>query len=101
MKKWEINNHTVEFLEEEHIYIVDGCIVPCVSNILAFKFDDYGTVSREVLQRASERGTELHKAIEDYEQQGITSELKEFKNYLFLNKHFKFENGANEVPVLY
>lgn len=101
MKEWQINNHTVEFLEEQHIYLVDGVIVPCVSNILSYKFNDYSGVNREVLQRASEKGTELHKAIEDYEQQGITSDLKEFKNYLFLKKQFKFENIANEVPVLY
>lgn len=101
MKEWQINNHTIEFIEEQHIYICDGVIVPCVSNILAYKFNDYSGVSREVLQRASEKGTELHKAIEDYEQQGIKSDLKEFKNYLFLKKQFKFENIANELPVLY
>jgi hypothetical protein len=101
LKEWQINNHTVEFIEEQHIYLVDGVIVPCVSNILAYKFNDYSGVSREVLQRASELGTNLHKAIEDYEQQGIESDLREFKNYLFLKKQFKFENIANEVPVLY
>lgn len=101
MKEWQINNHIVEFLEEQHIYLVDGILVPCVSNILAYKFSDYTGVSREVLQRASEKGTELHQAIELYEQQGITSDLKEFRNYLFLKKQFKFENVSNELPVLY
>lgn len=101
MKEWQINNHIVEFLEEQHIYLVDGILVPCVSNILAYKFNDYTGVSREVLQRASELGTELHRSIELYEQQGITSDLKEFKNYLFLKKQFKFENVSNELPVLY
>jgi hypothetical protein len=101
LKEWQINNHTIEFIEEQHIYLVDGVIVPCVSNILAYKFNDYSGVSREILQRASEKGTELHKAIEDFEQQGIKSDLKEFKNYLFLKKQFKFENIANELPVLY
>ena len=101
MKEWQINNHTVEFIEEQHIYLVDGVIVPCVSNILAYKFNDYSGVNREVLQRASELGTDLHRSIELYEQQGIESDLKEFKNYLFLKKQFKFENIANEVPVLY
>lgn len=96
-----INGHYLEFIPETHQYLVDGVLVPCVSNILAFKFNDYSGVSREVLQRASEKGTELHKVIEDYEQQGITSELREFKNYLFLKKHYKFENISNEVPVLY
>lgn len=101
MKEWQINNHTIEFLEEQHLYICDGILVPCVSNILAYKFNDYAGVSRELLQRASEKGTELHKAIEDYEQQGITSDLEEFRNYLFLKKQFKFENVSNELPVLY
>ena len=101
MKTLEINGHIVEFLPETHLYLVDGVLTPCVSEILAFKFNDYKGVSREVLQRASERGTELHKAIEDYEQKGIVSDLKEFKNYLFLKKHYKFVNIANEVPILY
>lgn len=101
MKEWQINNHTIEFIEEQHIYICDGVIVPCVSNILAYKFNDYSGVSREILQRASEKGTELHQVIELYEKLGIESDLKEFKNYLFLKKQFKFENIANELPVLY
>ena len=97
----EINGHFLEFIPETHQYIVDGILVPCVSDILKYKFNDYSGVSREILNRASEKGTELHKAIEDYEQQGITSDLKEFKNYLFLKKQFKFENIENEVPVIY
>ena len=101
METFEINGHHLEFIPEDHIYICDGVIVPCVSNILAFKFNDYGTVSKEVLQRASERGTELHEAIESYERTGTPCELREFKNYLFLKKHYKFTNIANEVPVIY
>lgn len=101
LKEWQINNHTVEFLEEEHLYLVDGVLVPCVSNILDYKFNDYSRVNREVLQRASEKGAELHKAIEDYEQQGITSELREFKSYLLLKKLFEIENISNELPVMY
>lgn len=101
MKTFEINGHLVEFIEEQHLYLVDGILTPCVSNILAYKFNDYGTVPKEFLQRASERGTELHEAIERYEQDGTTSELMEFKNYLFLKKHYGFKNIANEVPVIY
>ena len=101
MKTFEINGHTIEFIEDQHLYIVDGILTPCVSNILAYKFKDYRAVSPEVLQRASERGTELHEAIESYERNGTESELKEFQNYLFLKKHHGFVNIANEVPVLY
>lgn len=91
----------MEFIPEIHKYIVDGIITPCVSNILAYKFNDYADVPQEILQRAGEKGTELHKAIEDYEKEGKPSELKEFKNYLFLKKHYGFENIENELPVLY
>ena len=101
MKYFEINGHEIEFIPETHQYLVDGILTPCVSNILAFKFNDYGTVSKEILQRASERGTELHEAIERYEREGAKSELEEFKNYLFLKKHHGFTNIANEVPVIY
>ena len=101
MKTFEINGHTVEFIPETHQYLVDGILTPCVSNILAYKFNDYGAVTKEVLQRASERGTELHEAIERYEREGTQSDLKEFKNYLFLKKHHGFKNIANEVPVIY
>lgn len=101
MKTFEINGHIVEFMPETHQYLVDGILTPCVSNILAYKFNDYGAVSKEVLQRASERGTELHEAIESYEREGTQSELREFKNYLFLKKHHGFKNIANEVPVIY
>ena len=101
MKTFKINGHVVEFIPETHQYVVDGVLTPCVSNILAYKFNDYGSVSKEVLQRASERGTELHEAIESYERRGVLSDLREFKNYLFLKKHHAFENIANEVPVIY
>ena len=97
----EMNGHIVEFIPEQHIYVIDGIITPSVSEILAFKFYDYSGVPREMLQRASERGTELHKAIEEYEKTGKTSELKELKNYQFLKKHYGFENIDNEVTVMY
>lgn len=101
MQVLEIKGHTVEFIPETHQYIVDGILTPCVSNILAYKFKDYGNVPREILIRASEKGIELHKAIEDYEQQGKLSDLKEFKNYLSIKKEYGFKNIANELPVIY
>lgn len=101
MKTYEINGHIIEFITETHQYLVDGILTPCVSNILAYKFNDYGAVSRKILQRASEKGTELHEAIERYEKDRTQSDLKEFQNYLFLKKHHGFTNIANEVPVIY
>lgn len=101
MEAWEINGRTLEFDEESHVYICDGVIVPSVTQILKTRFNDYANVSRSVLEQASAKGTELHKAIEIYEKTGQESDLKEFKNYLFLKKHFNIKNISNEIPIIY
>ena len=101
MEAWEINGHYLEFDEEYHVYIADGVIVPSVSSILKTFYDDYQYVSRAVLEQASARGTALHEAIEIYEKTGQESDLKEFRNYLFLKKHFKFKSISNELPIIY
>ena len=101
IKTREINGHILEFIPETHQYIVDGIITPCVSNILAYKFNDYRNVPQDIIQRAGERGTDLHKAIEDFEKEGKQSDLKELKNYQFLKKQYGFENIENELPVIY
>lgn len=101
MEAWEINGRTLEFDEESHIYLCDGIIVPSVTTILKDFFDDYQCVSRAVLEQASARGTALHEAIEIYEKTGQASDLKEFKNYLFLKRHFKIKNISNELPIIY
>ena len=101
IKTYEYDNYTLEFDDETHRYIVNGIITPSVSKLLSLKFDDYPNVPTEVLQAAADRGTEMHKAIEVYEKTGKESDLQEFRNYLFLKKHFKIENVENELPVAY
>ena len=101
IKTYEYENYTLEFDDETHRYIVNGIITPSVSKLLSLKFDDYPNVPKAVLQAAADRGTEMHKAIEVYEKTGKESDLQEFRNYLFLKKHFKIENIENELPVAY
>lgn len=101
MKHWIINGHDLEFDEEEHIYICDGLITPSVTQILQKKFNDYAGIPQHILEQASEKGTALHKAIEIFETTGQPSDLKEFRNYLFIKKRKGFKNIANEVPIIY
>ena len=101
IKTYEYENYTLEFDDETHRYIVNGIITPSVSKLLSLKFDDYPNVPKAVLQAAADRGTEIHKAIEVYEKTGKESDLQEFRNYLFLKRHFKIENVENELPVAY
>ena len=102
METWKIKGHIVEFLEDEHIYLCDGIILPSITQILKIKFGNkYDGVSKEVLQRASELGTAVHQAIEDYEKYKIDNVgCTELRNYKFLKKTYKFECLDNEIPVI-
>ena len=67
MNTYEIKGHTVEYIDEDHIYLVDGIIVPSVTQILKKRFGGmYSHVDPDTLKRAAEAGTNLHEAIEAY-----------------------------------
>lgn len=101
METWIIKEHVVEYIDETHTYLVDGIILPSITQILKIKFGNkYNNVSQDVLQRASELGTATHKAIEDYCKLGIEADCKELRNFKFLQKQFNFEVIDNEVPII-
>ncbi len=59
----------IEFIEEAHIYLLNGVITPCVSDILRFIFPNkYKGVDKRVLTKKAEYGSVVHKAIECLEQ---------------------------------
>ena len=97
----EINGHTLEYFDDEHVYLVDGLIVPSITQLLKVKFGNkYDGVSRSTLQRASEAGTAVHEAIERYCETGEMADLPEVRNFKFLQKQYKFKVLENEVPVI-
>lgn len=97
----ELAGRTLEFLDDVHIYLVDGVIVPSVSRILSVKFwKKYEHVNKKVLQRAARLGTDIHSAIEQYCKHGTESDLQELRNFKFLQRQYKFEVLQNEVPVI-
>ena len=55
----------IEFLEEPHIYLVDGIVVPSVSEILHFIFPDkYKNVNKAILEAKAKYGTQIHESVE-------------------------------------
>ena len=61
----EIQGHSLEYFDEEHLYLVDGIIVPSITQILKHKFGrKYEGIDRATLQRAADKGTQIHEAIE-------------------------------------
>lgn len=101
MNTWEINGHVLEYFDDTHTYLVDGIIVPSITQILKIKFNNkYSGVDQKVLNRASEKGTEVHEAIEKLCKTGEVEDLKEVKNFIFLQKQYKFNTIDNEVPII-
>ena len=100
-ESWNIAGHALEYLDDIHQYIVDGICVPSITQCLKFKFGNkYASVDASTLQRASEKGTEAHRAIEEYCKTGKESELPEVRNFKFLQKQYRFTVIENETPVI-
>ena len=101
MDAFEIKGGVLEYIDETHTYIYNGIVIPSVTQMLKIKFGKkYDGIPSGILERASQRGTELHNAIEAYEKQGVESELPELRDYKFLKRAYKFECIDNEVPIV-
>lgn len=97
-----INGHQVEFDEINHIYYVDGKEVPSVSQIC--KLDNpsmYQGIDKQVLNMAAQKGVNLHKIIENYEQHGIIQKGSiELQNYIQIKKKYQINQKHSERMVL-
>jgi hypothetical protein len=100
-ESWEIAGHDLEYFDDTHEYLVDGILVPSITQMLKFRFGNkYAGVNASTLKRASEKGTEVHEAIEKYCRTGEESDLPELKNFKFLQRQYGFTVIENEVPVI-
>lgn len=97
----------VEFIEEGHIYLKDGMIIPSVSSILHFIFPDkYKDVPVSVLNKKAEYGTKVHESIEKIEQTGEIIELNVYQKialeqYLKLKIKYDMEVLEQEKIISY
>lgn len=101
MESWNLNGRTLEYDDDTHTYIVDGVIVPSVTQVLKVKFGGmYDSVAPEVLKRAGERGTAVHKSIEDYCTKGIDLGTTEVRHFRFLKNYYDLKPVKNEIPII-
>lgn len=94
----------LHFNPETHTYTVDGTVIPCVSDIIAILGKPIPEELEAVFEAAAERGTALHKVLEEY----LTGNYKyrypaEYGAYvggirLFLMEHF-IEPYNIEQPI--
>ena len=100
-ESWILAGHDLEYFDDIHQYLVDGVMVSSITQMLKFRFKNkYIGVDKATLQRASERGTGVHRAIEEYCKYGTETDLKELRNFKFLKKQYKFRVLENEIPVI-
>lgn len=96
-----LKGHVLEYLDDEHIYLCDGIILPSITQILSVRFGKkYKDIDPEILRKAAAKGTAVHEAIEAYCQNGTESDLPELRGFKFLQKNYGFEVLANELPVI-
>ena len=102
METWKIKNYVVEYIDGSHTYLVDGIILPSITQILKVKFGNkYQGISKEVLDNAAVKGTRVHEAIEKWYKYKVEDiGCKELKNMKFLQRQYKFEVIDNEVPII-
>ncbi len=96
----------IEFIEEQHIYLVDGIITPSVSEILRFIFPDkYKSIPQHILDNAARFGTNVHTAIEMFETDKdytLTDEERAvFDKYLVLREKHNINPTKLEQLVSY
>ena len=101
MESWNLNGYTLEYDDDTHTYLVDGVIVPSVTQVLKVKFGGmYESVAPEVLKKAGERGTAVHKSIEDYCTKGIDLGTTEVRHFRFLKNYYDLKPVKNEIPII-
>ena len=101
LESWNIKGGTLEYIDSSHTYIYDGVVLPSVTQALKTRFcGKYDGIPAETMKRASERGTRVHKAIENYCITEKDDGSDELRNYKFLEKYYKFKSVKNELPVV-
>lgn len=106
----------LEFIEQEHLYLYNGMIIPSVSEILRFIFPNkYKDIPIEILQNKAEYGTKVHEIVETLEKEqmfdivvlkqeieGINYIVESSINqYLKLKKEYEIEMIEQEQMVHY
>lgn len=94
----------IEFLEEEHVYLVDGIIVTSVTTILGATIfrDKYSSIPQFVLDKAAEFGSGVHKALETKEYHDLNDlQIKCVLDYMDLIKTHEIKELAHEQLLHY
>lgn len=101
MDTFKIADGTLEYYDETHTYLYEGIMLPSVSRILKMKYpDEFRYVNPQVLRRAADRGTAVHKSIEIFNKTGFDDGTEPLHDYMFLQKQYGFKAIESELPLV-
>ena len=79
------NNDVVDYDDSTHSYFVNGVRVPSITQLISCYFGDiYGDIPEDVLSKAAEHGTNVHKEIQDI-LEGNSIEMNYIETSNFIN----------------
>jgi len=92
------------FDEVKHVYRLDGVVIPSVTTLMKpLSAAMYDGIDEETLNKAAEKGTIVHNAIEDYVKYGFDVIPEEqagyFEAYKSFAKDYKIEPIENEKRI--
>ena len=88
----------LEFDEGPHIYRLDGLEIPSVSAVMTpLSNARYSGINSRTLEKAAERGTEVHNAIENHIKYDITDIPAQNRGYF--EAFLQWQRDANPIPV--
>lgn len=89
------------FDKEKHEYRLDGRVLPSVTQILeATLFDKkYDGVDEEVLKKAAEYGSLIHKEIEEYIKTGVIGFTEEVAHFIKIKEENNLNHLESEIMV--
>lgn len=72
---------TIEYLDDVHCYLIDGVMVPSVSELIRFKFPEaYKGIPQKILKQKASYGTKVHDYIQRFVNKEFTLEELQEKN---------------------
>lgn len=104
---WELGEHSLEYYDDEHLYLVDALPVDSITQILGKRYSkEYADIDPTVLRNATRKGTKVHEAIEcwckgdDEEKKSLEADYPEVRSFKTLKRLYDFEVLENEMPVI-
>lgn len=85
----------VEYNEKWHSYKLNGKIIPSVTQLL--DTGEYNNVPEELLEYSRQKGTLIHKEIEEYLKEGKKGFTQEFEEFVRL--FTKYYNLFNQIAI--